>query len=104
MLVISLGGALLWLLFRKIDAVRNFVNKIWRKIFWNSFIRMVLETSIEIAIASMIKTFGMSISSPLETASSIYTVVSLVVLVGLAFAIPFFLHKKGDALNSEKFD
>lgn len=69
------------------------MQKIWRKLFWNTFIRSILETAIEIIIAGMIKTQTFSTEDVYQTFTSIYTSLTIIIIVAFAILIPIFLHK-----------
>mmetsp|Transcript_96562 Transcript_96562/g.132978 ORF Transcript_96562/g.132978 Transcript_96562/m.132978 type:complete len:255 (+) Transcript_96562:553-1317(+) len=77
-----------WLL-NKYEKVRNFFKMIWRKIFWNSFIRYFLEAFFELAISSMLNMQALmwnNFSECLSSAMAIGTITGL----GLS---PFAMYK-----------
>jgi len=92
-----------WLLCRKSQKVRTCLSGIWRKIFWNTIIRSTLETSIEVAIASMVKTYAMNTDTAFEVFSSVFTIYQIALISGLAVGIPIFLHCKRKELKRKQF-
>lgn len=101
-MLILMGLAFVFL--RKFDCVRNLVRKIWRIIFWNTFIRSILETSIEIIIASMIKTLTFSTEDFYQGFSSIYSYFTLVLIGLIAILVPIFLTQNQANLRHKQWN
>ena len=58
----------------KVARIRNLFTAVWRKIFWNTFIRAILETSLELCITHMIKLYVLDASNRFESLSSAYSI------------------------------
>ena len=41
----------------KVKMIKNFLMKIWRAIFWNLFIRVVIETCMENSVINLIRMY-----------------------------------------------
>ena len=92
-----------YLLFRRFEKFRACVMAIKRKFIWNYFIRLILETSLEVLIASMIRTYSLNFDDAIETTSSLYAVLSITVIVLAIGVVPAFLYHKRRILRRKKF-
>ena len=63
-----------WIVCRKSQRVRAFLQKVWRMIFWNTIIRTIFESSIGLLLGAMIKTESLSTKNGFEIFSSILTI------------------------------
>ena len=83
--------------------MRNCAEFVKRKLVWNYFIRITLETALEVLIASMIRSYSLNFSDWAESLSTVFAVSSTVILVLAIGAIPCFLYKRRDILRRKKF-
>ena len=78
----------------KFACIKNLFQKLWRKIFWNTFIRSILETSLELCITHMIKLYTLKESNWFESLTSTYSISTLCTIGLLALLLPVFLYCK----------
>jgi len=94
---------ILWIICRSCPKVKGWLLIIWRKIFWNTIIRAVLESSLGILLGSMIKTGLLSTDGALQIFYSILTIAQITLIVVLAITIPIFLYFKNNVLEEKAF-
>ena len=63
---------ILYLLFKSIKSCRRCVESTRKKIFFNYLLRSVLEKSLEMALASLIRMYTMAFNDWKESLSTIY--------------------------------
>lgn len=100
-------GAIIIIILRifcfKVDCIKNCLLKIWRAIFWNTIIRTLLETYLEMALANLIKMYAINDSSWFELLGSSYSIFILFVLSTFIFIVPILLYKKRNQLKTQDF-
>ena len=95
--------AILWIICRSCPKVKGWLLIIWRKIFWNTIIRTILESSLGLLLGSMIKTSLLSTDGALQIFYSILTIAFIALIVVLAVTIPIFLYFKNNVLEEKAF-
>ena len=95
--------AILWIICRSCPKVKGWLLIIWRKIFWNTIIRTILESSLGLLLGSMIKTGLLSTDGALQIFYSILTIAQIALIVVLAVTIPIFLYFKNNVLEEKAF-
>ena len=65
----------IWILCRKSTKVKAFLLKVWRKIFWNTIIRAILESSLGLLLGAMISSESLSTENGFKIFSYILTIV-----------------------------
>jgi hypothetical protein len=110
MLVGMVGGVLVVLLLifafitlRKNKTVQKIVQKVWRKVFWTSFIRYVLEAYLTLCLTSSIAVHYNKWGTWESTGTSIIQSAQLFVIWTIPFFIWLFLHKNLNHLHKRKF-
>ena len=93
----------LYFALRSIPKLRACLDAIKRKLMWNYFIRMTLESALEILLASMIRTYTLEFDPWHEALSSLYSIAALVFISLAVFVIPLFLLKRMADLRRQKF-
>ena len=63
-------------------------------VFWNYFIRLFIEEYIVISMACMIKLFVLDLSNYFEGLSSIFSIMLLIIIIGVPIFVWRFLYKK----------
>ena len=104
--VAIIAGMLLLVLrccFNRVASIKQFFQKLWRSLFWNFFIRMLLESYLELAMNNWIRILVRDNSTWWESASTYFafTLLSFMTLAGLL--TPLFIHCKKSQLKTESF-
>lgn len=100
---LALPIMLLYLVLRKSDRFRAWVEAIKGPIVWNYFIRLTLETSFEVLIVSMLQMYTLSFKGWSYIMSAIYSIASIAFVTLAIVAIPIFLHFKRKVLRRKSF-
>ena len=74
-----------------------------KEIFWNSPIRLYLETALDVAIASMIKLYVIEFSSWYEVVSSLIAILHIVIMPLITILTPIFLTCRKNKLRRASF-
>ena len=106
MALVGIGIVLLLIGFCAIFAVwsskiRNTLKNLLRSIFWNSFIRMILEISLETSLGCMIEFYALKVDSVGDIFSSISSVGLPLIFLAFAVSVPFYLYKRKDVMLTE---
>ena len=92
-ILILIVVVLLYLVCWKVKKVREAMMKWKRAMIWNSYIRLNLETSLDVLMAAMIRTFTMNFDNVSESLSSLYAIAMLAMLGLAPIVIPIFLKR-----------
>ena len=87
----------------KVERVKQYLKKLYRAIFCNFLIRLVLENYFELSIVYLIRMHAIDTSTWYEILGSSMTLVGLALLVSFCLLTPVFLACKSSTINSVAF-
>ena len=91
------------LFFFKAEKVKKCLIKVWRTIFWNMILRVLIETCMEQSVTNLIRMYSINDETWFETSTSTLAIGWLSVLGLLSIIIPVLLTKNKSKVDSVEF-